>query len=221
MKAIIPLIIRFILYALTMLGVVLIILQDFADAQILEDSAIEITQETLLGLSVIILFFSGLKYDHFKIFNLSLAGFLAVHFVREFDFWLNYNLFDNSWQVLAAILVILTFYLIIKHFKRFLLELDQMSKTYSFAIFLIGFVILHTFSRLFGSKKIWNFLLEPMHSEYVSTIDGEKSISLVDYVYPVKTGAQESIELLAYSIMLIGVVEMIIFGVKSSRKTMV
>lgn len=221
MKAIIPLIIRFILYSITMLGVVLIIRQDFVDALILEDSAIEITQETLLGLSVISLFYFGLKHDHFKIFNLSLAGFLAVHFIREFDFWLNYNLFDKSWQVFAGIFVILTLYLVIKHFKRFLSELHQMSKTYSFAIFLMGFVILHTFSRLFGSKKIWNWILEPMYSQHVITVNGEKSISLVDYVYPVKTGVQESIELLAYSIMFIGVIEMITFGVKSSRKAQV
>jgi hypothetical protein len=33
-----------------------------------------------------------------------------------------------------------------------------------------------------------------------------------------KTGVQESIELLAYAIMLIGVVEMFIFTVQSSRK---
>lgn len=218
MKALIPLVTRFMIYSLTMLGIILVIRLDFMDAQVLENSAIEITQETFLFLSVIILFYFGLKSDHFKIFNLSLAGVLAVHFVREFDFWLNYNLFDNSWQVFAGALVILTLYLIFKHFKRFVLELTQISKTYSFAIFLIGFIILHAFSRLYGSKKIWNWLLEPMYLEHVNTINGEKSIDLIDYVYPLKTGAQESIELLAYSIMFIGVVEMIIFGIQSSRK---
>lgn len=218
MKALIPLISRLVIYSITMLGVVLITRLDFMDAQILENSAIEISQETLLGLSAVILFYFGLKHSDFKIFNLALSGVLAVHFVREFDFWLNYNLFDKSWQVFAGIFIILTLFLIFRHFKRFILELTQISKTYAFAIFFIGFIILHAFSRLFGSKKVWSWLLEPMHSDHVSTVYGKKSISLIDYVYPVKTGVQESIELLAYSIMFIGVVEMIIFGIQSSRK---
>lgn len=201
-----------------MLCVALIIRHDFKDALILEDSAIEIAQETSLAISILLLAYFGKTFKAFKIFNLSLAGVLAVHFVREFDFWLNYNLFDNSWQVFAAVFVLLTLYLMFKNFKRFVAELAELSKTYSFAIFLIGFVMLHVFSRLFGSKKIWNWLLEPMHNSYISIENGEKSISLIDFVYPVKTGGQEGIELLAYAIMFIGVVEICLYTVKISKR---
>lgn len=218
MKTLVPLIIRFVIYALAMLGVALIIRHDFKDALILEDSAIEIAQEASLAISILLLGYYGKTSKAFKIFNLSLAGVLAVHFVREFDFWLNYNLFDNSWQVFAAVFVLLTLFLMFKNFKRFVAELAELSKTYSFAIFLIGFIMLHLFSRLFGSKKIWNWLLEPMHNSYISTVNGEKSISLIDFVYPVKTGAQEGIELLAYTIMFIGVVEICLYTVKISKR---
>lgn len=218
MRILTPLIIRFVIYALAMLGVTLIIRHDFQDALILEDSSIEIAQEALLAISIILLGYFGKKYSAFKFFNLALAGVLMVHFIRELDFWLNYNLFDKSWQVFGGFFALLTLYLIFKNFKRFLAELVELSKTYSFAIFLIGFIMLHVFSRLFGSKKIWNWLLEPMHNSYISTVNGEKSISLIDFVYPVKTGAQEGIELLAYTIMFIGVVEMCLYTIKINKR---
>lgn len=219
MKILYPLILRFFLYALSMLGIILIIKQDFADGLVLESSSIEISQETLLAICILLLLYVGKTNEKFKIFNLALAGVLAVHFVREFDFWLNYNLFDNSWQVFALVFVIAIFYLIFKNFNRFVTELYQVSKTYSFGIFLVGFIILHVFSRLFGSKKIWNVILEPGYLGYIDTEEGEKVISFDDYVYPVKAGVQESVELLAYVLISIGVVEMIIFVIKSSRNS--
>lgn len=219
MKILYPLILRFFLYALSMLGIILIIKQDFADGLVLESSSIEISQETLLAICILLLLYVGKTNEKFKIFNLALAGVLAVHFVREFDFWLNYNLFDNSWQVFALVFVIATFYLIFKNFNRFVTELYQVSKTYSFGIFLVGFIILHVFSRLFGSKKIWNVILEPGYLGYIDTEEGEKVISFDDYVYPVKAGVQESVELLAYALICIGVVEMTIFVIKSSRNS--
>ncbi|MFN2261739.1 MAG: hypothetical protein ABR595_06710 [Psychroflexus sp.] len=218
MKPLLPLILRFLIYALTMLGIVLVIRHDFADALVDEYSAIEIFQETLLALSIIVLIFLTFNYSGYKLFYKVLSGVLAVHFIREFDFWLNERLFDNAWQVFAGIVVIFTSYFIFKNFKKLVSELVAISKTYSFAIFFIGFIILHTFSRLFGSKKIWNWMLEPIYNEYVITVNGEKSISLAEYVFPMKTGAQESVELLAYTIMFIGVIEMLIFTIKSSRK---
>lgn len=42
-------------------------------------------------------------------------------------------------------------------------------------------------------------------------------MDLKEFIRPVKDASEESIELLAYFIILVGVVEMIIFGIKSSR----
>jgi hypothetical protein len=56
------------------------------------------------------------------------------------------------------------------------------------------------------------------HGKYVIEENGQKIIELRDFMRPIKDASEESIELLAYSIILIGVVEMIIFGLKSSRK---
>ncbi len=211
MKRLLPLILRFIAYALSLVSISLIMRQDFKDAQVLEDSGIEIAQESLLVLSILILLFSGKKWQLLRIFNLALAGVLSVHFVREFDFWLNYNLFDKAWQLIAGVLVIITLAYMFKNFKQLIVEIVEVSKTYAFAIFLVGFTMLHVFSRLFGSKSLWNYILEPIHSNYESLVGVENTVSLEDFVWPIKTAAQESIELLAYTIMFIGVVELLVY----------
>lgn len=211
MRRILPLVIRFVAYAISMLLITLIMRQDFKDAQVLENSGIELAQEGLLVLSILILVFLGKKWQLFKTFSLALAGVLSVHFVREFDFWLNYNLFDKAWQLIAGVLVIVTLAYMFKNFKQLIVEVVEVSKTYAFAIFLVGFTMLHVFSRLFGSKSLWNYILEPIHSNYESLVGVENTVSLEDFVWPIKTAAQESIELLAYSIMCIGVCELLLY----------
>lgn len=219
MKPLYPLIIRLFAYAGLMFLISLAIQFNFAEGEVLEDSFIEITQEVLLFISCIVLIVFSNKAKDFKIFNLSLAGFLGVHFVREFDFWLNTELFDKAWQVIALVIVIVVMIMVVRNWKKLILEIATISKTYGFAFFFSGLVILHIFSRLYGRKLMWIDLLRDTHDKYVIEENGEKIIPLRDFMRPVKDASEESIELLAYSIMLIGVFEMIIFGIKSSRKT--
>ncbi|MBZ9779662.1 hypothetical protein LB452_12085 [Psychroflexus sp. CAK8W] len=218
MKPLYPLIVRLFAYAGLMFLMSLAIQFDFAEGEVKEDSLIEITQEVLLLISSLLLIGFSSKAKNFKIFNLTLAGFLGVHFVREFDFWLNTQLFDKAWQVISLVIVIAVIIMLIKNWKKLILEIVSISKTYGFAFFFSGLVILHVFSRLYGRKLMWIDLLRDTHHKYVISENGEKIVELRDFMRPVKDASEESIELLAYSIMLIGVVEMIIFGVKSSRK---
>ncbi|PJX24051.1 hypothetical protein CAP47_05035 [Psychroflexus sp. S27] len=216
-KKLTPLTVRIVLYALAMLSVALIIKQDFANGQVLEEEMIEIFQEVFLILAVIFSLIAT-RFQKFKIFNYAMAGMLMVHFIREFDFWLNYNLFDYAWQILALVVFIPTVYLIISKRKAFIKDVLSLSKSYGFGIFIIGFLTLHVFSRLFGSKKIWNWLMEPIYMKSVAEANGEKIISLEDFVYPLKTGAQEGIELFAYLLILIGVIEMFISKNNAHKK---
>jgi len=218
MKALYPLIARLFAYAGLMFLMSLSIQFDFAVGEVKEDSLIEITQEVLLLISSLLLIGFSSKAKNFKIFNLTLSGFLGVHFVREFDFWLNTQLFDKAWQVISLVIVIVVLVMVIRNCKKLILEIASISKTYGFAFFFSGLVILHVFSRLYGRKLIWIDLLRDTHDKYVISENGEKIVELRDFMRPVKDASEESIELLAYSIMLIGVVEMIIFGIKSSRK---
>ncbi|MBZ9652045.1 hypothetical protein [Psychroflexus montanilacus] len=221
MKPLYPVIIRLFAYAALMFLMSLAIQYDFAEGEVKEDSLIEITQEVLLLISSILLISFSSKTKDFKIFNLALAGFLGVHFVREFDFWLNTELFDKAWQVISLVIVVIVLVMVVRNWRKLLLETAAITKTYGFAFFFSGLVILHIFSRLYGRKLIWIDLLRDTHDKYVISENGEKVVKLRDFMRPVKDASEESIELLAYSIMLIGVVEMIIFGLKSSRKTQI
>ncbi|SDG71081.1 hypothetical protein [Psychroflexus sediminis] len=218
MKSLIPLFIRLFAYAGLMFIMSLVIQFDFAEGEVKEDSLIEITQEILLLIGSLLLIGFSSKAKNFKIFNLALGGFLGIHLVREFDFWLNTRLFDKAWQVIALIILVLLVIMIIRNWKRLILEITSISKTYGFAFLFSGLIILHVFSRLYGRKLMWIDLLRGTHDKYVVEENGEKIIPLRDFMRPVKDASEESIELLAYSIILIGVVEMIIFGIKSSRK---
>lgn len=218
MKPLYPLITRLFAYAGLMFLMSLAIQFDFAEGEVKEDSLIEITQEVLLLICSILLIIFSSKGKNFKTFFLALAGFLFVHFVREFDFWLNTQLFDKAWQAIALVIVILVLIMAIKNWKKLIIEIAAISKTYGFAFFFSGLVILHIFSRLYGRKLIWIDLLRDTHDKYVISENGEKIVELRDFMRPVKDASEESIELLAYSIMFIGVVEMIVFGIKSSRK---
>ena len=218
MKPLYPLFIRLLAYAGLMFIMSLAIQFDFAEGEVKEDSLIEVSQEIVLLISSLLLLGFSSKAKDFKIFNLTLAGFLGVHLVREFDFWLNTQLFDKAWQVISLLIIALVIIMLIKNWKKLILEISAISKTYGFAFFFSGLIILHVFSRLYGRKLIWIDLLRDTHDKYVISENGEKIVTLRDFMRPVKDASEESIELLAYSIILIGVVEMIIFGVKSSRK---
>lgn len=221
MKSLYPLIARLFAYSALMFIVALAIQFNFAEGQVKEDGLIEMSQEIVLLISSLLLIGFSSKAKNFKIFNLALAGFLGVHFVREFDFWLNEDLFDKAWQMISLVIVVLVLIMVVRNWKKLLLELSTISKTYGFAFFFSGLIILHVFSRLYGRKLIWIDLLRDSHNDYVISENGEKVIELREFMRPVKDASEESIELLAYSIILIGVVEMIIFGVKSTRKAQV
>lgn len=218
MKPIYPLIIRLFAYTGLMFFISLVIQFDFARGEVKEDSLIEITQEVLSFISSILLIIFSSKVKDFKFFFLGLAGFIAVHFVREFDFWLNTQLFDKAWQTIALAIVVIVLIMVVRNWRKLVLEVAFISKTYGFAFFFSGLIILHIFSRLYGRKLMWIDLLRDTHYKYVIEENDKKIIPLRDFMRPVKDASEESIELLAYSIMLIGVVEMIIFGVKTSKK---
>ena len=202
MKPLYPLIVRLLAYAGFMFLISFAIQFDFAAGQVKEDSYTEVLQEVLLLIASILLIVASFKSKTHKLFFLGLAGFLGVHFVREFDFWLNTQLFDKAWQVISLVIVIAVLVMIIKNWKKIIEEIACISKTYGFAFFFSGLIILHVFSRLYGRKLIWIDLMRENHSQYVIKQDG-------DYV----------IELLAYSIMFIGVIEMINFGLRTSTKS--
>ncbi|WP_127846470.1 hypothetical protein [Psychroflexus aestuariivivens] len=217
MKAILPLFVRLIAYCGIMFLISLVTQYDFSQGELKEDSLTEISQEILVGLSALLLLIFGSKNKDYKVFCFALSGFLGIHFVREFDFWLNTQLFDKAWQVLALIILVLVVVMLIKNWKKIILETASISKTYGFSFFFSGLIILHVFSRLYGRKIIWIDLLKETHNKYVIEDAGEKVVDIREFMRPVKDASEESIELLAYAIIFIGVVEILIHTSKQRK----
>ncbi|WP_338813123.1 hypothetical protein V9L05_17440 [Bernardetia sp. Wsw4-3y2] len=151
-----------------------------------ESSWTEYAQELILILTVIFGSIAAYKLPRFQILLSSLAYLCLIYFIRE---WNNY--LGNWWKI--GVLMVSLFYLpyLFIHKKEFWKQLVSIWETFPMGIFITGNLILHVFSRIYGKTEIWTATL------------GE------NYHRSVKNASEESIELLAYTILFVGVLFLI------------
>ncbi|TVR80708.1 MAG: hypothetical protein EA409_07750, partial [Saprospirales bacterium] len=109
------------------------------------------------------------------------------------DSFFDENFFDGFWQLIVWLTVAVAGFITIKNFKKLVSQLTVVHHQFSFGVLLVGLVILHVFSRLYGKTSNWQNLLDDA------------------YVRTVKDASEESIELLGYTIITIAVFELMIF----------
>jgi hypothetical protein len=155
-----------------------------------ENSWTEILQEAFLFITGLVFIAIG-RYDRElnSIANL-VSVFFFMAFIREFNNQISY------WPYLEIPLIILflglTFYNRTKLISSFLRLLNHRA----LAWLVIGFLITFVFSRLFGRTGFWQQLLEN------------------DYNRWAKNAAEEGIELLGYTLLFIGGVELLVEALK-------
>jgi hypothetical protein len=171
---------------------------DFRAANFKEGCATELGQEALLVL-IIAGFFIASRFKTFKYIGLFAALFFLTHLIRERDATLD-AVFDGLWQLLAFPVAGIAVFILFKNWKKAMAEFKLLYNDYSFGVLFIGFLVLHVFSRLFGKGKNWEALMG------------------VDYERVVKDAAEESIELLAYGIILIGTIEIVLLSKRLASK---
>ncbi len=199
-KSLLPLAVRFLSYALVFFIISFINGLDFSLASFKEDSYTEISQETLLFVTSVLLAILAIKYRFMREFNAVLALFFLVHLIRELDGLFDILVYHGFWKVPVWIIVAFAFFYIFKNRKKYLNQLLYIQDKYPFGILLTGLLVLHVFSRLYGRSTNWQNLLQD------------------EYVRVVKDASEESIELLAYSIVFIAVVEWVIHMRKQAKK---
>ena len=186
---------RLLFYVFLIFGISMIIESDMYKQSFKEDSMTELFQVLfLLGIALI----SGIiayKFPKLRVFSVMFSAFALVSFIRENDAFLENNLFDKGWQVLALLVLIPSLIYFFKNLKIFGSELKSVANSLPLGIILTGTVILHLFSRLYGRKKIWKAFM------------GEEN-----FMRSVKDASEESIELLAYCLMFIGTIELYRFA---------
>jgi len=191
MKNFLQVVIRLFIYALILLADYFIIYMDILNREVKEDSAIEIAQESYLFIISVLLFYQAFKTPKYKSLLLVLGLFFSMHFVREFDFFLD-KIFDGLWQILAFSMLAAAIYIFVKAKKLIIDQIGKLKDNISTGLFLIGLTLLHVFSRLWGKSDNWKTLLQER------------------YMRVFKDLAEEGIELVAYSILLIATVELLL-----------
>jgi hypothetical protein len=189
MKDFTSVILRLFLYALVLLTDYFIIYADIIKRSVKEDSAIEIAQEFYLFIIVVILIIQSFRIPTYKNLCYILALFFAMHLVREFDFFLD-MIFDGLWQIIAFSMLGLAVFLFVKNKHSTIQQIGALKNDISAGLFLIGLTLLHVFSRLWGKSDNWKTLLED------------------NYKRVFKDLAEEGIELVSYSILLIATIQL-------------
>jgi MFS superfamily sulfate permease-like transporter len=126
--------------------------------------------------------------------TLLLLAFLAASLVREQDHFLDSYVAHNTWKALVALIIIPTLVWVVKQRHRFLDEFAYYSNTFSFGLFTAGVLTTYIFSRLYGRQEFWQTILDD------------------NYVRNFKNIAEEVVELLGYSLMLIATLELLLLA---------
>ena len=190
--------IRVAFYMMVMFGVAQIIYFDVAhpagNSFVTENSFTEIGQEAILFLVFAIYLFLGFKWKAIQPVSNIISLFFLISFIREFN-----NYFEH-WIYPVAVIMIITVLLIIRDWKKIWKGVPEFFSLPVSNWLISGFLITYVFSRLFGRGKLWRILYNDETYRYAKNV------------------AEEGIELLGYSLILISAVELLIYYYFEARK---
>jgi hypothetical protein len=159
-----------------------------------ENSWTEIIQEVFLFVTGLVFLAVG-RYDKELNPVTNLASiFFFMAFIREFNNQIPF------WPYLEIPLVILFLWLTYFYRNSLIASILRILNNRALAWLVIGFLVTFVFSRLFGRTVFWQTLLEN------------------DYTRWAKNAAEEGIELLGYTLLFIGGVELLIQTLKDRKK---
>jgi len=113
-----------------------------------------------------------------------ISGFFGMIFFREADYYFD-SISHSFWQLPVSIILLATLYFAYKNKHSIVDPIAQYQSTKAFSYTFIGVLVTIIFSRLFGTGSLW------------------REIAAADSSY-IKTVVQEGIELLGYSLILLG-----------------
>lgn len=163
-------------------------MQAFNDLYYTEISFVELGQKLALtaGLVLTVL---AIRRGWMWELNSLLAALLGGALIREFDFMFDLW-FDGAWQLMLTLTLLSAGGYLWPRRAALQQQLNELTQHFSFGLMLAGSMIVLGFSRIFGRGDYWRRLL------------GE------DYDRSVKNLAEESMELLGFWIIAMGVAEL-------------
>ncbi|SEM61216.1 hypothetical protein [Halomonas caseinilytica] len=166
--------------------------QQFVDVRFSESGFTELTQSFLLLLATGLALSVRVWQRQLPNVALLLVGLLGASFIREQDAWLDTYVFDGAWQTLVTLLVLPVLFVVIRHRRAFVAELESITGTFSFGLFAAGFLTTYAFSRLYGRSELWQAIL------------GDH------YLRIIKDAAEEVTELFGYTLLLFAMLELVL-----------
>ena len=183
--------IRVVVYSLLMFGIAEAIFYDaghpVGDSYFGEITFTEIGQEIILFVLFLFYLVIGFKWREIQAISNIVSLFFLVSFIREFNFLI------EGWKYPALVVALIVVWLVIRDFKKIKKATIIFFSVPASSWFFSGFLITYIFSRLFGRSKFWKLLYD------------EENYRLA------KAAAEEGIELLGNSIMLIAAIEFTLY----------
>lgn len=154
----------------------------------------ELTQTLVLATCCIMLIYIRQVLKVWPTVTLLLLAFIAASLVREQDHFLDNYVADDTWKFLVALIIFPTLFWVLKRRHLFLEEFSHYSNTFAFGLFTAGVLTTYIFSRIYGRQVFWSAVLEDRYSGTFKSV------------------AEEVVELLGYSLILIATFELLLMA---------
>ncbi|WP_420599423.1 hypothetical protein [Neptuniibacter sp.] len=193
MQSFAMLMVRSLLYLLFIVGVAQIFSMEgysqLTKSDYSEHSATEKMHDIFAFISCVVFFIAARFSQSLRPAAVIVGTLAGLMLIREFDAFLDENLFDGAWQVLVYSSIAASAFYLFKQAYPVKESLVEYSHTSSAGIFLSGLLVVLVFSRLFGRSSFWEAVMG----------DG--------YIRVVKNIAEEGTELMGYALLVIAAVE--------------
>lgn len=126
------------------------------------------------------------------------AGMAATALIREADYLLD-KAFDGLWQLLATVTLAATIAAVVRLRAGFHDAVRRFTAQPAFGLMLSGFLVVFVFSRLYGMESYW---LHIMNDTYQRSV---------------KNYAEEGVELLGYTLLMLAAAEYLCFSWRRAR----
>jgi hypothetical protein len=154
-----------------------------------EFSPVELLQNVLLLWCLAAFGWIALRDRLRRPLTVAFAAMFGVFLVRELDFFLDFYVIDNLWQVLCAVILSVALVYMGRHRERLEQGWRRSWPSAGLALILGGVILLLPYAQLIGHGPLWQAIM------------GD------NYVRVVKVIVEEFIELGAYGLMAIGSAE--------------
>lgn len=163
-----------------------------------EQSATEYIEQLLLLGTVFCYAYIGWDSQYHRRAAILVSAFFTCMFIRELDSFFDRYIHHGFWIIPVLIVAVFAIGYALTDRKNTLLNLEKIINSNNFSLLCLGIAILFVFSRLFGMGSFWHQVM------------GDNFVRIV------KNIAEESTELLGYTIIFYASVKYLISYLRSS-----